>query len=190
MPGCTVGIGLGQYHFVDAREFAYFIRPARARAQLATTPAVLAPNVPAELTFTLRDYQGDPGRGSGSRSQSNNSCDDREQGLSRSSRTSTWKTGAGHAGNAQERCVSGALHVSESGPVSGFRGFHGARYAFFGPVLRERGSGRHDECPAERRLFVARKCGRLRRHAQNIAGHAQSWRPCDTRYHIERDGRP
>jgi methionine-rich copper-binding protein CopC/putative copper export protein len=60
MPGCTVGIGLGQYHFVDPREFAYFVRPARARTQLATSPAVLMPNVPILLTFTLRDYQGNP----------------------------------------------------------------------------------------------------------------------------------
>jgi hypothetical protein len=58
MPGCTVGIGLGQYHFVDAREFAYFVRPARARAQLSTSPAMLAPNQPVVLTFTLRDFQG------------------------------------------------------------------------------------------------------------------------------------
>jgi len=62
MPGCTVGLGLGQYHFVDAREFAYFIRPGRAKAQLATSPAVLMPNVPITLTFTLRDNQGDPVR--------------------------------------------------------------------------------------------------------------------------------
>jgi methionine-rich copper-binding protein CopC/putative copper export protein len=60
LPGCTVGIGLGQYHFVDAREFAFFDRPARARAQLATSPAALAPNLPVLLTFTLRDYQGKP----------------------------------------------------------------------------------------------------------------------------------
>jgi methionine-rich copper-binding protein CopC/putative copper export protein len=60
LPGCTVGLGLGQFHFVDAREFAYFVRPARARAQLATNPAALASNVPTTLTFTLRDYQGDP----------------------------------------------------------------------------------------------------------------------------------
>ncbi|HLJ16950.1 MAG TPA: copper resistance protein CopC [Bryobacteraceae bacterium] len=60
MPGCTTGIGLGQYHFVDEREFAYFIRPARTKAQLATEPAELAPNIPAVLTFTLRDYQGKP----------------------------------------------------------------------------------------------------------------------------------
>ncbi len=60
LPGCTVGLGLGQYHFVDAREFAYFERPARARSQLATSPAMLAPNVPVLLTFTLRDYQGNP----------------------------------------------------------------------------------------------------------------------------------
>jgi copper transport protein len=60
LPGCTVGLGLGQFHFVDSREFAYFVRPARARAQLATSPAPLAPNVPTMLTFTLRDYQGKP----------------------------------------------------------------------------------------------------------------------------------
>ena len=62
MPGCTVGIGLGQYHFVDAREFAYFIRPARAKAQLATSPAELIANVPITLTFTLRDNLGNPVR--------------------------------------------------------------------------------------------------------------------------------
>jgi hypothetical protein len=60
MPGCTVGIGLGQYHFVDAREFAYFVRPARARALLATSPTTLVPNVPLALMFTLRDSQGNP----------------------------------------------------------------------------------------------------------------------------------
>jgi hypothetical protein len=60
LPGCTVGIGLGQYHFADEREFAYFERPARARAQLATNPADLGPNIPTLLTFTLRDYQGNP----------------------------------------------------------------------------------------------------------------------------------
>jgi copper transport protein len=60
LPGCTVGFGLGQYHFIDAREFAYFERPARARAQLATAPSVLAPNLPTTLTFTLRDYQDHP----------------------------------------------------------------------------------------------------------------------------------
>ena len=63
LPGCTVGLGLGQFHFVDSREFAYFFRPARARAQLATSPATLAPNVPTILTFTLRDYQGNPVQG-------------------------------------------------------------------------------------------------------------------------------
>ena len=60
LPGCTVGLGLGQFHFVDAREFAYFVRPARARTQLATNPEALAPNVPTTLTFTLRDYEGNP----------------------------------------------------------------------------------------------------------------------------------
>jgi putative copper export protein len=60
LPGCTVGLGLGQFHFVDPREFSYFVRPARARAQLATSPATLEPNAPTTLTFTLRDYQGNP----------------------------------------------------------------------------------------------------------------------------------
>jgi copper transport protein len=58
LPGCTVGLGLGQFHFVDAREFAYFVRPARARTRLATNPAALASDVPTILTFTLRDSQG------------------------------------------------------------------------------------------------------------------------------------
>ena len=62
LPGCTSGIGLGQFHFVDAREFAYFIRPARARAQLAAEPATLEPNIPVTLTFSLRDEQGRPVR--------------------------------------------------------------------------------------------------------------------------------
>jgi copper transport protein len=62
LPGCTTGIGLGQYHFVDAREFAYFDRPAQARAQLATNPPVLMPNVPVTFTFSLRDYRGNPVR--------------------------------------------------------------------------------------------------------------------------------
>jgi len=60
MPGCTVGLGLGQFHFVDPREFAYFVRPARARTQLTTSPPELAPNVPTTLTFSLRDLQGNP----------------------------------------------------------------------------------------------------------------------------------
>jgi hypothetical protein len=60
MPGCTVGIGLGQYHFVDTREFAYFVRPARAKAQLAISPATILANEPVVLTFTLRDSQGNP----------------------------------------------------------------------------------------------------------------------------------
>jgi copper transport protein len=60
LPGCTTGIGLGQYHFVDAREFAYFLRPAQGRAQLATIPALLMPNIRSLLTFTLRDYHGNP----------------------------------------------------------------------------------------------------------------------------------
>ena len=60
LPGCTTGIGLGQYHFVDPREFTYFMRPARARSQLETDPAVLTPGVPVLLTFTLRDYQNNP----------------------------------------------------------------------------------------------------------------------------------
>jgi hypothetical protein len=58
MPGCTIGLGLGQFHFVDAREFAYFVMPARARTQLATSPEEFAPNVPTTLTFSLRDLQG------------------------------------------------------------------------------------------------------------------------------------
>jgi len=60
MPGCTVGLGLGQFHFVEPREFAYFVRPGRARTQLATSPTELAPGVPITLTFSLRDLQGNP----------------------------------------------------------------------------------------------------------------------------------
>ena len=60
VPGCTVGIGLGQYHFADAREFAFFERPARARAQLAIHPETISPNTASKLTFTLRDAQGNP----------------------------------------------------------------------------------------------------------------------------------
>ncbi len=60
LPGCTTGIGLGQFHFTNEREFDYFDRPAQSRSQLSTDPAVLVPNVPVTLTFTLRDYQGHP----------------------------------------------------------------------------------------------------------------------------------
>ena len=60
MPGCTVGLGLGQFHFVDPREFAYFVRPARARTQLETNPAEVVASVPTTLTFSLRDLQGKP----------------------------------------------------------------------------------------------------------------------------------
>ncbi len=38
LSGCTVGLGLGQYHFADEREFAYFERPARARAAARNQP--------------------------------------------------------------------------------------------------------------------------------------------------------
>jgi methionine-rich copper-binding protein CopC len=62
VPGCTVGIGQGQYHFADAREFAFFERPSRARAQLAIHPEAITPNTPTTLTFTLRDAQGNPVR--------------------------------------------------------------------------------------------------------------------------------
>ena len=62
LPGCTTGIGLGQFHFVDPREFAYFIRPARAKAQLALNTATVEPGVPTQLTFALRDLQGNPVR--------------------------------------------------------------------------------------------------------------------------------
>jgi hypothetical protein len=60
LPGCTTGIGFGQFHFVDEREYSYFLRPARARAQLSTSPAKLTPGMPILMTFTLRDYQGNP----------------------------------------------------------------------------------------------------------------------------------
>jgi copper transport protein len=60
VPGCTIGMGLGQYHLADPREFAYFERPARARAQLSASPEPLAAGVPTILTFTLRDSRGLP----------------------------------------------------------------------------------------------------------------------------------
>ena len=81
LPGCTTGIGLGQYHFADAREFAYFDRPAQARAQLATNPSTLAPNIPVILTFTLRDYQGNPVQDFGPGPQPDRSCGHCQQRL-------------------------------------------------------------------------------------------------------------
>ncbi len=81
LPGCTTGIGLGQYHFVDAREFAYFLRPAQQRAQLATIPALLMPNIRTLLTFTLRDYHGNPVQDLVHGSQSHPSRDYREPGF-------------------------------------------------------------------------------------------------------------
>ena len=38
MPGCTVGIGLGQYHFVDAREFAYFDKTCAGKSSARNKP--------------------------------------------------------------------------------------------------------------------------------------------------------
>ncbi len=55
VPGCTIGLGLGQYHFADPREFAYFIRPARTDARMAVNPKTLMPGMPVTLTFTLHD---------------------------------------------------------------------------------------------------------------------------------------
>ena len=158
LPGCTVGIGLGQYHFVDAREFAYFERPARARAQLATSPAVLAPNVPIVLTFTLRDYQGNP-----------------VQDLVLDHNRIIHVVIA-----SKDFSVFSHIHVEDSGPVTpemlktavfpvhytfpkpgqlfGFRGFHGERIPFLRSVLPERWAFQHDERTGERNVFTSRKC--------------------------------
>ncbi len=60
VPGCTLGVGLGQYHFADEREFKYFIRPSEASATLDVSPKTIQPGVPAILTFKFKDKQGNP----------------------------------------------------------------------------------------------------------------------------------
>ena len=60
VPGCTIGMGLGQYHLADPREFAYFETPARAQAPLATSPEPMAAGAPTTRTFTLRVLPGWP----------------------------------------------------------------------------------------------------------------------------------
>ncbi len=59
VPGCMVGIGQGAYHFADEREFIYFTRPAEVEARLQTSDSLTA-GKPAVLTFSLKDYDGDP----------------------------------------------------------------------------------------------------------------------------------
>lgn len=59
LPGCTVGTGLGQYHFADRREYLYFIRPALSDAFLSTIPPIssIKPGQPVTLKFKLTDNQ-------------------------------------------------------------------------------------------------------------------------------------
>ncbi|MDO8648214.1 MAG: copper resistance protein CopC [Candidatus Peregrinibacteria bacterium] len=58
MMGCMVGSGKGQEHFSDAREFAEFLRPAQAKAQMQVSPAAPRVDQNVTLTFTLTDLQG------------------------------------------------------------------------------------------------------------------------------------
>ena len=61
LPGCTVGIGPTAISFPQEHaKVVLFERPAKARAQLATEPGALEPNIPVLLTFRLQDYQGNP----------------------------------------------------------------------------------------------------------------------------------
>ncbi len=58
--GCMTGMGQGQYHFPDAREYNWFMRPAHAVAEMAAEPALPRPGQPVTLRFTLRDEDGNP----------------------------------------------------------------------------------------------------------------------------------
>lgn len=60
VPGCMVGMGLAQRHFADAREFAWYERPAPAIAMMTSVPAAPVAGRAAELRFSLRDPSGSP----------------------------------------------------------------------------------------------------------------------------------
>ncbi len=58
--GCMTGMGQGQYHFPDIREYNWFMRPAHAVAEMDIEPASPRPGQPVTLRFTLRDEDGNP----------------------------------------------------------------------------------------------------------------------------------
>ncbi len=58
--GCMVGMGQGQSHFGDRREYEYSIRRMQAVAQMTTEPKALQEDAPATLSFRITDLDGKP----------------------------------------------------------------------------------------------------------------------------------
>lgn len=58
--GCMLGMGLGQYFFIDERAFDWFTRPASALAHFSMDPAQLVAGKPATLLFHILDRDGNP----------------------------------------------------------------------------------------------------------------------------------
>lgn len=53
--GCTMNIGL--YHFVDEREYAYFIRPRQSAVEIATVPNKPVAGQPTDFTLTISEIE-------------------------------------------------------------------------------------------------------------------------------------
>lgn len=51
--GCTLNLGL--YHFVDEREYAYFVRPRQSAVLVATIPKALLTGTSTQFTVTISD---------------------------------------------------------------------------------------------------------------------------------------
>jgi methionine-rich copper-binding protein CopC len=58
--GCMVGMGKGMFHFADAREFTWFMRPGEAIAEMTSSPETPQVAVPTKLLFTIKDEDGNP----------------------------------------------------------------------------------------------------------------------------------
>lgn len=61
--GCMMGFGKGMFHLTDAREFAYFDRPAIGIASLRADPERIVAGNPTTLAFGVRDGKGEPAQG-------------------------------------------------------------------------------------------------------------------------------
>lgn len=58
--GCSLGSGVGQFHFADEREYSYFMRPVEVATQIQTNPQTLTTDVPATLTYSIVRPDGRP----------------------------------------------------------------------------------------------------------------------------------
>ncbi|NOS68177.1 MAG: hypothetical protein HOO67_07530 [Candidatus Peribacteraceae bacterium] len=58
--GCMIGMGGGQFHFADHREFAWFTRRTSAYATMTTSPEFIEAGKPVTLMFSLKDDEGKP----------------------------------------------------------------------------------------------------------------------------------